>query len=257
MTSMSAQQVDLVTKQFESQLAHYTSEKRGARDSRIVSFIAQAYEADAALRTGSALRVCEFGGADGLLLASIGERLGGDAELVNAELVQAFAQRQASPAIRFVPTSILDAAFPANAFDVVIARHVLHHLIADTLAGTRSNQARAFKELARITRPGGLVLIEEHVNPSAWSCSLLYHLSRFATKIRLRVSSFEITPHTVVAFLTPRDLARLGPEATQGRLAPLAEDFLPVAMPIQWRLMMLRRNSGNLFLAHRVLPREP
>jgi SAM-dependent methyltransferase len=249
---MSTQQVGIVTKQFESQLAHYTSEKRGARDSRIVSYLADAFDTDASLRAAGTVRICEFGGADGLLLATIRDRVAGKVDLVNAELVEAFAQRQAHASIRFVPTSILDPAFPAAAFDVVIARHVLHHLVADTFDGTRANQARAFAELARITRPGGLVLLEEHVNPSALSCRLLYQASRVATLIGLRVPAFEVTPYTVVAFLTPAQLAGMAAKASGGALQIARQELLPVPMPIQWRLTLLRRNSGNLFLACRI-----
>ena len=249
---MSTQQVDIVTRQFESQLAHYTSEKRGARDSRIVSYLVEACDTDTLLSGADSVRICEFGGADGLLLAAIRDRLGARVELVNAELVEAFARRQAHASIRFVPTSILDSAFPAASFDVVIARHVLHHLVAETFDGTRANQARAFAELARITRPGGLVLLEEHVNPSALSCRLLYQASRLATLIGLRVPAFEVTPYTVVAFLTPAQLAGMAGKASGGALQIVRQELLPVPMPIQWRLTLLRRNSGNLFLACRI-----
>jgi SAM-dependent methyltransferase len=252
--AMSTQQVDVVTKQFEAQLAHYTSEKRGAHDSRIVSFLAEMCISDTSLRTEGMLRVCEFGGADGLLLAAIRDRIGENVALVNAELVEAFAPRQAHSSIRFVPTSILDAAFPDATFDVVVARHVLHHLIADTLEGTRSNQARAFAQVARIARPGGLVLLEEHVNPSVLSCRILYYLSRLATRVKLDIPAFEVTPYTVVAFMTPFQLRSMAAASSGGALIPLAEEFHPVPMPIQWRLTMLRRNSGNLFVAYRATP---
>ena len=242
---MSSQQVGIVTKQFESQLAHYTSEKRGAYRSPIVSYLAEADRSDASLQSSVPLRVCEFGGADGLLLAAVRETLGERVELVNAELVEAFAQRQAHPSIRFVPTSILDPAFPDASFDVVIARHVLHHLIANSFAATRANQAMAFTQLARIVRPGGLVLIEEHVNPSAFSCRVLYQASRLATVIGLGIPAFEVTPYTVVAFLTPPHLTALATRHPGPGLFPVAEQFQPVPMPLQWRLTLLRRNSGQ------------
>jgi SAM-dependent methyltransferase len=248
---MSRQQVGIVTKQFESQLDHYTSEKRGAYTSPIISYLGEAGRSDFLLRTCVPLRVCEFGGADGLLLAAVRETLGERVELVNAELVEAFADRQAHPSIRFVPTSILDPAFPDASFDVVIARHILHHLIADSFAETRANQALAFAQLTRIVRPGGLVLIEEHVNPSAAACRVLYHASRLATVIGLRIPAFEVTPYTVVAFLTPSQLTAFAAQYPGPALSPVIEKFQPVPMPIQWRLTLLRRNSGNLFLACR------
>ena len=245
------QHTTLVAKQFEEQLDFYTSEARSARDSRIVSFLAEARAADASLRAAGRLRVCEFGGADGILLRSLRERLGEDVELTNAELVEAYGPRQASPSIRFVRTSILQPDFPDATFDVVVARHVLHHLIGDTLAATRANQARAFAELARVTRPGGLVLIEEHLNPSGFACGLFYHLSRMATHLRMRLPWFEVTPYTVVAFLTPREFRAAAMHSTQGRLQTLLEEPNPAPMPIQWRVTLLRRTSTTLVIAFR------
>lgn len=246
--SQERQHTTLVAKQFEEQLDFYTSEARSARDSRIVSFLTEARERDASLRADGRLRVCEFGGADGILLRSLRERLGEDVELTNAELVEAYRPRQASPSIRFVATSILHPDFPDASFDVVVARHVLHHLIGDTLAATRANQARAFAELVRVTRPGGLVLIEEHLNASGFACRLFYYLSRAATQLRMRLPWFEVTPYTVVAFLTPEEFHRA---AGHSQLVTLAEEPHPAPMPIQWRLTLLRRNSTNLFIAFR------
>lgn len=243
------QHTTLVAKQFEEQLEFYTSEARSARDSRIVSFLAEALARDASPRAHGRLRVCEFGGADGILLRSLRERLGEAVELTNAELVDAYRPRQASPAIRFVRTSILQPEFADASFDVVIARHVLHHLIGDTLAATRANQARAFAELARVTRPGGLVLVEEHLNPSAFACRLFYYLSRMATQLKMRLPWFEVTPYTVVAFLTPDEFHLAARRAPQ--LQTLLEEPNPAPMPIQWRLTLLRRNSTNLFIAFR------
>lgn len=251
MSAPERQHTTLVAKQFEEQIGFYTSEARSARDSRIVSYLAEALAADPALRAGGALRVCEFGGADGILLRSVRERLGTQVELTNAELVEAYAPRQASPSIRFVRTSLLQPDFADASFDVVVARHVLHHLIGDTLAATRENQARAFAELARVTRPGGLVLIEEHLNPSDFACRLFYYASRAATRLKMRLPWFEVTPYTVVAFLTPREFRRVAGQATRGQLRTLVEEFHPAPMPLQWRLTLLRRNSRNLFIALR------
>lgn len=250
--SMADQRVTIVARQFESQLAHYTSGQRGAGQSRAIEYLRLRDGRELRAQDGAALRICEFGGADGLLLARLREHLGGDLDLVNAEITEAFADRQADPTIRFVATSLLEPVFEPATFDVVVARHVLHHLVADNFESTRRNQALAFAQLCRVTRPGGLVLVEEHVNPSRSACRILYELSRLATKARLSIPSFEVTPHTVVAFLTPRELADAASRGSSGALEIVAREFLPVPMPLQWRLTMLRRNSGNLFVACRV-----
>lgn len=62
---MSNQQVDVVTKQFEHQLARYPSEKRGARGSRVVSYLADVYRTDDSIFRDDPLHICEFTTAAG------------------------------------------------------------------------------------------------------------------------------------------------------------------------------------------------
>jgi hypothetical protein len=106
--------------------------------------------------------------------------------------------------------------------------------------------------MARVTRRGGWVLLEEHVNPSEFACDLLYRLSTLATKIKLSIPAFEVTPYTIVAFLTPQRLLHIAKVATSGKLEQHGAEVRPVPMPIQWRVTGLRRGSGNLFAAFRV-----
>jgi len=87
-----------------------------------------------------------------------GQALGGQPLLVNAELVGQYGQRQIADSIRFVQTSILQPGLADDAFDVVIARNVLHHLIGHNLRQARQNQGYVFGELLRVTRPGGLIV---------------------------------------------------------------------------------------------------
>ena len=237
-----SQKVDLVRRQFEDQIVHYTNERREVSDA-VVEFLAQRLTST----TPGPRAICEFGGADGVLLKRIADRIPGPLSLVNAELVTAFEPHQVHPAIRFVNTSILAPQFPDGTFDAVIARNVLHHLIGETLESTRSNQEEAIRQLFRVTRPGGFVLIEEMVNPSEAACRIFYGLSTFNSRyLRLRFAPFEITPNTVVAFTTPdrliESIARLGhPVIERG--------FQPCMLGWHWKLTMLRRKAGIVFLA--------
>ncbi len=63
--------------------------------------------------------------------------------------------RENDPYSRFVRGSMLSLPFPADAFDVAYAINSLHHL--DSLAA----QDAAFRELLRVVKPGGLVIVHE------------------------------------------------------------------------------------------------
>lgn len=227
--SMSTQLVGIVTKQFESQLAHYTSEKRGARGGhgtclrvRRRRWPAPGSDSRTSWRQGGS-RKC--GAGRGICAAK-----GTSVDSVRADV-------DTRPGISSGDLRRDNRKAPPTP---PRCRHLRRH---------EADQARAFAEIARITRPGGLVLLEDHVNPSALSCHHLYQTSRVAMLIGLRVPAFEIAPYAMVAFLTPAQLAGMAAKASGGALQIARQELLPVPMPIQWRLTLLRRNSGNLFLA--------
>lgn len=248
------QQQDKVIRQFEDQIDLYTD--LAGPESSVVPFLVTPFLFQwlkehpdfAAGRTP--LKICEFGGGGGIVLQMIEEELGGQPLLVNAELVGQYGLRQIADSIRFVQTSILQPGLADDAFDIVMARNVLHHLIGHNLRQARQNQGYVFGELLRVTRPGGLILIQEQVNQRAWAGALIYYLSRLASRLKLRIESFEITPNTVIAYLT------------RGQLEALAADRLPRAhwetsqytrrpMPLRWRLTVLMSNNGDVLLALR------
>lgn len=240
-----------VQRQFEEQLDLYTV-AAAAEDyvvpDLVTLFLGPWLQARPDFAPAGGLRICEFGGGGGVLLKRLEEQLPPPLTLVNAELVAGYRQRQASPAIAFHQVSVLDSGFADRAFDIVIMRNVLHHLIGATLTQTRQNQSHALGELLRVTRPGGLVLIQEQVNARGWAAALLFHLSRAATRLRLTLPAFEVTPHTVVAYLTPaglRDLcARHVPPA-----AWLADIYRRRQVGLRWRLTLLMANNGDAFIA--------
>ena len=248
------QQQDKVIRQFEDQIDLYTD--LAGPESSVVPFLVTPFLFDwlkdnAAFLTGrTPLRVCEFGGGGGIVLHMIEEELGGQPMLVNAELVGQYGQRQVSDSIRFVQTSILEAGLADDAFDVVIARNVLHHLIGDTLRQTRQNQSYVFAELLRVTKPGGLIIIQEQVNQRSWACSMIYYLSRLASRLKLRIESFEVTPNTVIAYLTRSQLEALA-ESRLPRDQWQTSQYTRRPMALRWRLTVLMSNNGDALLALR------
>lgn len=248
------QQQDKVIRQFEDQIDLYTD--LAGPESSVVPFLVTPYlfnwlkEHEAFLAERTPLKICEFGGGGGIVLQMIAEELGGQPLLVNAELVGQYGQRQISDSIRFVQTTILQAGLASDTFDVVIARNVLHHLIGANLRQTRQNQGHVFAELLRVAKPGGLILIQEQVNQRPWACTLLYHLSRLASRLKLRIESFEVTPNTVIAYMTRSQLEALA-EASLPRAHWQASQYTRRSMPLRWRLTVLMSNNGDTLLALR------
>ena len=250
------QQEHLVTRQFEEQLELYTYGP-ATRVSQALPFLVEWVRShEDALQGRGPLKVCEFGGGGGVLLEEIHKALGERVSLYNAELVEQYRSLQILPTIHFVRTSILDSGFDRGCFDVAIARHVLHHLVGKSLRQTRLNQRRAVLELFRVVRPGGLVLIEELVAQPPLACKTIYYLSRTSSQLGIRCDHFQITPYTVIALLTRKQLIALCEKfvpSTQW----IANAYAHRKLPLRWKVTLLMNNTGNAFIAMRRPPGNP
>jgi 2-polyprenyl-3-methyl-5-hydroxy-6-metoxy-1,4-benzoquinol methylase len=194
------------------------------------------------------LEVCEFGGGGGVLLGQLHEQLGERVTLYNAELVDSYRAHQPTEAIQFMRLSILDSGLPDDRFDVVMMRFVLHHLIGKTWAEARENQALALREMWRLVKPGGLVLIQEQVVQPALACRAVYGLSRLASALKLRMDSFEVSPNTVIAYMTREQFVALC-EGIAPASGWLANVYQRREMSLRWKLTLLMNNTGDAFVA--------
>lgn len=244
------QQVDIVRKQFESQLDIYTGEGGGAHRSHAIPFLTDwVREHLTLIPQDRPYRICEFGGASGILLKLLDPIFQGKAELYNCELLEKYREHQVLPKIHFFNRSVIDSGFENDFFDITIIRNVIHHLIHVDPGKTPANQTFGVGEVFRVTRPGGLVLLEEHTNQSERACRILYFLSRTVSRLNISVKSFEITPHTIIAFLTVKQLNAM----VESHLSPdsrlLKTEYRRRRMGLHWRLTFLRNNCGLSFLA--------
>lgn len=235
----------LVEGQFTEQISIFGSNISGAQSSHSLTYILSWLKDR---RTGrektDIVKIVEFGGATGILLKTLSDRLDTDLELYNAELLEFYRQHQALDSIRFVRTSILNADFEDAMFDVVVARNVLHHLIGSSFKQTRANQLHALSEMLRILRPGGILVLEEHTNQSPFACRMLYLLSRAGSRMGLRSRRLDISPHTVIAFLPARDIETMLRETVQAEVIHFVKH--PLVMPFLWKLTLLRNRSHDL-----------
>lgn len=203
-----------VKKLFQEQAEYYSQSDQSASKSPIIPLFLNWVKKKKGIRQ---LKVCEFGGAGGILLDSISKKTKLKIDFYNVEIVEKYRKYQINPEIKFRIDSILGSRFDDNFFDCVIIRDVLHHLIGRNYQDTRSNQKKALTELKMITKRGGIILIEELVNQSAVATRIIYWLSKINSTIGIKSKSFEISPYTIVALSTSRELLKMaqkifGPE---------------------------------------------
>ena len=187
---------------FEEQIEFYSSEKTFAHCSLTTYFIEKwlSEKINEQQNINSPLKICEFGGAGGILLDKIDKLFSNKVSLYNAELVDFYSNYQTNKNINFVNTSILNSEFQNNSFDIIIIRNVLHHLIGKSYKKTYLNQYKAISELFRLVRDEGIIIIEELVNQSLLASKIIFYLSKFTSLLRLRIQRFQITPYTIVFF---------------------------------------------------------
>jgi 2-polyprenyl-3-methyl-5-hydroxy-6-metoxy-1,4-benzoquinol methylase len=247
------QATDIVVRQFEDQVDLYSQHETEV-SSQVLPFLKK--QLPKYSKAAKTVKICEFGGGGGDLLKAIKKMSKRKLVLHNAELVREYKKHQADKSIKFLHKSVLESDIPNNTYDVVIVRNVIHHLVNTSLSKTRENQRHAIAELIRITKPGGYILIDEQVNYSAIACSIFFHLSWLATKLKLSVKSFQITPNTIVGYLTRNELI-----AFCDQLIPKKEwsanSFIRWVPELHWRLTMLMNNTGSAFIAMKKPARKP
>jgi len=220
--------------------ARFRDYEASVRRSRLVDALCERID-----RPG--LRVCDVGGATGVFLSEVARRGVAPFEGTILEVSPQYRADVVNPALRFVHASVLDSGLPDASFDRIVFRHVLHHLVADSVAESLALQWRALGEMLRLLAPGGLLIFEEEVNRVRTFSRAVYHLSRFASRHSLRLRYFE-TGRVVVSFMTPAEieggLRALHPMYPH---AVLERDERSRRMCLRWKLTLLMADVANAF----------
>lgn len=194
------QNTRIVAEQFKNQLALYTHHSSGAT-SQVVMYLTKYIKNN--LKNKKEISILEFGGGNGALLYELKKKLSSKSvTVVNAELVEDYVAYQVHKSIQFVVANILESQFKNNSFDFVIIRNVMHHLVGKSISETRQNLMLALSEMTRIVKEDGLVLIEEQTNQSTLANNIIFWASFFATKLKINIPRLQITPHTIVGYMT-------------------------------------------------------
>ena len=184
-------------------------------------------------------KICDVAGASGVFLNELIQRSDVTIEPFIVEVDNAYRDKLVNDKINFLHTSILDNDIEDNSFDIVTFRDMLHHLVADSVAGTLANQHRAFDEMLRITKPGGYLIFEEEANNVRLFSRLVYLMSKFANRHKVRSKFFDAGT-VIVSFMTPAEIRQtLEARKEKFGLEILVSSFVPQPMPWRWRLTVL------------------
>ncbi|HNO80595.1 MAG TPA: class I SAM-dependent methyltransferase [Phycisphaerae bacterium] len=192
------------------------------------------------------MRVCDVGGATGVLLQKLREHSAYPIDATVFEVNDAYADRLAHPSIRFEQGSIVDNNLPPCSFDVVTCRHIIHHLVADTVRDTLALQRKAIAELIRITKPGGYLILEEQVNLVKPFSRAVYYLSKLANRAKFNWKYFE-AGNVVISFLTPAEIsAMVGTHVANGNVWIEKEELSRRKVELRWKLTLLMGRGGDM-----------
>lgn len=232
-----------VEKLFASQAEYYSKSQTAGRSPIVDLFLnwAKTREVKRPLAVG------EFGGAGGILLAKLSQISKHPLELYNIELVESYSKKQISPKINFIHSSILKNDLSDEFFDCLIIRDVLHHLVGGSLKETRENQIKALRELKRLVKYDGKILIEELVNDSWVASKLIYGFSKINQYLGFKSKFLEIDRNTIVSFLTANELVKIT-EEIYGKRNIIKKFSRPANVKWQERLVHLGAKSRKFFL---------
>ncbi len=236
-------QLPLVKKLFDEIIDTYTGSESTAASSPILSLFTRWIKGNSIKKK---LDVCEFGGAAGQLLNEM-QKIYPNTQLTNVEITKTYKKHTVSPKIRFVEDSLLSSKFPDHSFDVLVIRDVLHHLVGKNFSETRQNQKKGLSELRRLIRPGGAIFIEEISIKSELVSQFLYTLSKINERIGVRLRFFQISPHSVILFLTPQKIT-LWCQEIFGKKNIRTNEFHDHQETWQYRLVHLGAKIGKMVI---------
>jgi ubiquinone/menaquinone biosynthesis C-methylase UbiE len=108
--------------------------------------------------------------------------------------------------IQWLLGNCLHTPIVSETYDAVILRDVLHHLV--TRRRDESNRLReaGLKELIRLTKPGGFIVLKEVCVNAKWRAEGLFHLSNLFSKFNLSIPKLNLHPYIIVNFYTIDEL---------------------------------------------------
>ena len=192
------------------------------------------------------MKILDVGGASGVFLNEIMVKSRYPIKAFNLEISDYYKDRLVNKNIKFIRSSIIDNKIKDNTFDIVVFRHILHHLVSDSIKNTLNNQEKALYEMFRIVKKGGHVVFEEEVNEIQFFSKIIYLLSKIANKLKIRLKYFE-TGKVVVLFNSSEGIKKII-DALHKKvdISILKKDYIPWNLKLKWKLTLLMSKVGSV-----------
>lgn len=192
------------------------------------------------------MKILDVGGASGVFLKIINENAKHKIIGYNLDFDPYYKDKQVNDKIKFINGSIIDSKIGDNQFDIVTFRHVLHHLIGNSIRETKENQKRALSEMFRIVKKGGYVIFEEEVNKIKLFSRIVFYLSKIANKWGIKSKGFQ-AGDVIVSFLTPRELERMIADIHgEYNIDIIGKSYKKWKMGLKWKITLLMGWVGSV-----------
>lgn len=193
--------------------------------------------------------ICDIGGGSGVLVREIARQSPCKIKATVLDVMNYGADF--SGEVNFINSSILENKVNDNEFDIVIFRHLLHHLVDFNIQNTLVLQENALREMLRIVKPGGYLIFEEEVNCVKIFSRIVYHLSKLANTFGFKVPYFQ-AGISIVSFMTQKEIVESLKRISGDRQIQILKEFYtPWNMSIRWKLTILMAKVGSLFMVVR------
>jgi ubiquinone/menaquinone biosynthesis C-methylase UbiE len=152
-------------------------------------------------------KILEVGGGSGAFLDLVIENTNVK-EAYNVELVAQIYKNQVNEKICLIGGDALNLPFKDCTFEIVVVKNLFHHLVGRTRKQSKENVLQTIKELIRVAKKGGYVIILELFNRYNFFSSIIFYLTLFFSCFGLHFEMIGLRKNVIVSFLTPNEIMK-------------------------------------------------
>ncbi len=194
-------------------------------------------------------KILEVGGGNGYMLDLI-ENETSAKDLYNIELAFNVYKNQMNEKICLIGGDVLRLPFKSDCLDYIIIKNVFHHLVGNTRKKSKENVAIAIKELKRVVKNDGYIIVLEQYNYYTIFASIIFYITLILSRFNISLEMFQLRNSVIVSFLTPKELPRLLISDNNLEIVKLNEMRLKVSKLFKYTILM--SNIGRLMVVGQV-----
>lgn len=190
-------------------------------------------------------KILEVGGGSGAFLdLVIGDTV--IKKAYNMELAYNAYKKQVNMDISLMGGNALDLPFKDKSFDWVVVKNLLHHLVGGTRNESKAFTKQAIKELIRVTKNKGHIIILDQYNRHKSFSFVIFYLTLFFSVFGVSFKSFGWGKNIIVSFLTPEETINLLTESNNVKIILRREKRINVSKKLKFTFLM--SNIGRLLI---------